>query len=181
MSMIDLLPKRYLKNQYTEDVQQALDKQSNRRQRAQEDFLAQLDVQTATWGLDLWERALGIRTDATKPLPFRRSRIESKLRAQGITTKSMIKNVAESFSNGAVEIVPHSAEYLFEVKFVGTLGIPPNMDDLSAAIEEIKPAHLAYRYIYTYVTHGQLKGFTHAQLAPYTHNQIRNKEGIDLG
>ena len=49
-------------------------------------------------------------------------------------TKAMIQNVAESFSNGAVDILEYSSEYRFEIKFTGTLGIPPNMEDLTATI-----------------------------------------------
>ena len=152
MSLIDLVPSYHKSSKYTADILQAMDRQTEKLLNAKDDLLAQLNVRTATWGLELWEKALGIQIDATKPYPFRRSRIESKLRAQGITTKIMIKNVAESFSNGVVDIIEHPELYLFDVKFIGTLGIPPNMDDLSAAIEEIKPAHLAYRYIYTYFT-----------------------------
>ena len=69
----------------------------------------------------------------------------------------MIQNVAESFSNGAVDVLEYPAEYRFEIKFTGTLGIPPNLDDLSAALEEIKPAHLAYDYIILYRTWGELE------------------------
>lgn len=49
-------------------------------------------------------------------------------------------------------------------------------DKLKAAVEKIKPAHLAVEYVYTYVTHGEIKGkpYTHAQLASYTHDYIRN-------
>lgn len=161
MSLIGMIPPYHANSKYTADVQQALDRQTERLLQDKEDLLAQLDVQTATWGLALWERALGIKTDASKPLPFRRSRIESKLRSQGVTTKIMLKNVAESFSNGVVDVIEHSAQYLFDIKFVGTLGIPPNMGDLSAAIEEIKPAHLACRYIYTFITWDQMESYHH--------------------
>ena len=161
MSLIDLVPSYHKNSKYTADILQAMDQQTEKLLNAKDDLLAQLNVRTATWGLELWEKALGTQIDAIKPSPFRRSRIESKLRAQGITTKIMIKNVAESFSNGVVDIFEHPELYLFDVKFIGTLGIPPNMDDLSAAIEEIKPAHLAYRYIYTYITWDKVETYRH--------------------
>ena len=85
----------------------------------------------------------------------------------------MIQNMAESFSNGEVAVIEDAANYHFDIKFVGTIGIPPNMDDLTAAINEIKPAHLTYAYIYVYNTHGNLAAYTHAQLAAYTHAQLR--------
>jgi prefoldin subunit 5 len=67
----------------------------------------------------------------------------------------------------------HPAEYKFDVKFVGTVGTPPNMDDLTAAIEDIKPAHLIYTYIILYRMHGELAGKTHGELSAYTHNRLR--------
>jgi hypothetical protein len=71
----------------------------------------------------------------------------------------MIQNVAKSFSNGDVDIVEDNTDYQFTVKFVGTMGIPPNMDDLTAAIEDIKPAHLAFIFEYTYITWAEFDSY----------------------
>ncbi|MBE6831069.1 MAG: DUF2313 domain-containing protein [Ruminococcaceae bacterium] len=180
MTLIDMLPPNYKGSDPDIQIQAALNKQVQKLMDAKDDLLLQLNVRTATWGLAIWEKALALTTDVSKPVEFRRSRIESKLRSQGVTTKAMIKNVAESFSNGIVDVDEHAAEYRFDIKFIGTLGIPPNMDDLTAAIEEIKPAHLAFVYIYTFITHAQLKRYTHAQLAQFTYDNIRNGEGINL-
>lgn len=181
MQLIDMLPPRHQNSKYTVDVQQAFTRQMEKLLQSKEDIFLQLNVKSATWGLELWERALGISIEKDKALAFRRSRIESKLRSQGVTTKAMIKNAAESFSNGLVEIIEHPEIYRFDVKFVGTMGNPPNMEDLTAMIEEIKPAHLAYQYIYTFVTNRQISRFTHAELAQFTNTQIRNGEGLNLG
>lgn len=181
MQLIDLLPHRHSASSYTVEIQQAISRYAEKLLKEKDAILAQLTVATATWGLELWERELGIPTEAEKPYSLRRSRVNSKLRSQGVTTIAMIKNIAESFSNGIVDIIEHPEVYQFDVKFVGTLGRPPNMEDLTAAIEEIKPAHLAYRYIFLYVTHQHLRQLTHEELAAYTHAQIRNGEGINLG
>ncbi len=178
MALIDLLPSYYQNSKEAADLQNSLTAQIEAIQNTKEDLFQQLHVNTATWGLKYWETALGLDTDISKSYGFRRSRVESKLRSQGITTKAMIQNMAESFSNGSVSIVEHAPEYRFNVKFTGTLGVPPNMEDLTAAIEEIKPAHLAFVYVYTFVLNSHIKQFTHAQLAQFTHYQIRNGEGI---
>lgn len=136
---------------------------------------AQLALDTATWGLTLWEKALGLSPEAGKDPEYRRSRCRSKLRGQGTTTAAMLRNVAESFSNGAVEIIEYPAESRFEVKFVGTIGVPPNMDDLTAAIEDIKPAHLAYSYLILYRTWDKVAGMTWDEAGAYTWDQL--KEG----
>jgi len=161
MALIDMLPPNYNSSDPDVQIQAALNKQVQKLIDAKDDLLLQLNVRTATWGLTIWEKALALTTDVSRPIDFRRSRIESKLRSQGITTKAMIKNVAESFSNGIVDVNEHAAEYRFDIKFIGALGIPPNMDDLTAAIEEIKPAHLAYLFIYTYITWNSVEQYHH--------------------
>ncbi|MTI57494.1 MAG: DUF2313 domain-containing protein [Geosporobacter ferrireducens] len=116
-----------------------------------EETCSQFFVDTATYTLERWERELGIPVNNTKPIAYRRSVITSKLRGSGTVTVELIKNVSESFINGEVEVVENPESYRFTIKFVGVRGIPPNMDDLKKAIEEIKPAHLTAVYHYTYL------------------------------
>ena len=113
---------------------------------AVEDCMAQLDVETATWGLSIWEEALGLPVEVERPMAFRRSRIIAKLRGQGTTTVTAIQNVAASFSNGEVEVTEIPEEYRIRIHFVGAIGLPPNLADLKAAIAEIIPAHLGVGY-----------------------------------
>ncbi len=176
MKLIDLLPDFYANSSQVLEIQGAFEHWSEALSAAKEDLFLQFNVESATWGLTIWEKALGLEIDVTKPYGYRRTRIMSKLRGSGTTTKAMINNVAESFSNGVVTVLEHSSENRFEIKFTGTLGIPPNMDDLTAALEEIKPAHLAYSYVYVYRLHSQLSAYTHAQLSSYTHETLRNGE-----
>lgn len=121
-----------------------------------EDVLKQFYVETATWGLGLWEQMLGLSSYAGKPDEQRRSRIISKLRGMGTVTVNLVKNVAESYVYGTVEVTENPAAYSFTVRFVDPLGIPPNLADVQAAIEEIKPAHLAVIYEFTYTVVGDL-------------------------
>ena len=171
--LMELLPDAYKSSAEVVELQGAFGHWSDALDAARDALFAQMFVQTATFGLKSWEAALGIETDETRNINFRRARVLSKLRGAGTTTKAMIQNVAESFSNGDVAILEYNGESRFEVKFVGTIGIPPNMDDLTDAIEEIKPAHLAYTYVFVYRTHAELSHLTHAQMAAYTHDTLR--------
>jgi len=173
MELIDLLPDYYRNSSEVVTLQGAYQHWTDGLKAARDDFVAQLNVASATWGLKQWETALGLKTDVSKSYEYRRTRIMSKMRGQGTTTKKMIQNVAESFSNGTVSIIEYNSENRFEIKFTGTIGVPPNMDDLTAAIEEIKPAHLAYSYVYIFRTYAQLAGFTHTQLKAYSHKTLR--------
>lgn len=168
------LPENYMGSPETCAIEDAIEPEVIGVWDAQGSLMDQLFVDTATWGLDLWERDYGLETDKSKPDDFRRSRIISKIRSQGTATKEMIKNAAESFSGGETEIIEYPSEHRFEVKFSGTVGTPPNMDDLTEAIEDIKPAHLAYSYVYIFVLYKELKPYTHEQLSKYTHKEIRN-------
>lgn len=172
MTLLEYLPSCY-GGPEIRAIQGALDVQAEKLLAARDGLMEQLNVETATWGLSTWEKALGLRTDVSKDLEYRRSRIKSKLRGQGTTTVAMIQNVAESFSNGQVDVLEHPAEYRFDIKFTGTIGIPPNMEDLTAAIEEIKPAHLAYDYIIIFRTWEMVAGMTWNEAAAYTWDQLR--------
>lgn len=122
-----------------------------------QELLDQFYVQTAAgWGLDRWEEMLGLPGYADKSLDQRRSRIISKLRGMGTVTAALIKNVAESYTNGMVEVAEYPETYSFIVTFADQHGIPPNYEDLQAAIEEIKPAHLTVDYLLRYLIWNEL-------------------------
>jgi Uncharacterized protein conserved in bacteria (DUF2313). len=175
MNLIDLLPDYYNGCPQVVELQGTFGNWTDALLEAKSDLFSQVNVSTATWGLNIWEKTLGIEPDVSKPYAYRRSRIMSKLRGAGTTTIAMIQNVAESFSNGEVTIIEHNNENRFEVKFTGTIGMPPNMDDLTEAIEEIKPAHMSYSYIYIFTTNQTLHAYTHSRLSAYTHYQLRNE------
>lgn len=149
-----------------------------RRAAADVDFtMLQLWPQTASgWGLELWETAYGIPVEVDKDTEFRRTRIVSKLRGQGTPTAELIRAVAASFVNGEVEVVEHSGEYYFVVKFVSVLGVPPNIEDLTAAINEIKPAHMRFVYEYIFRQWQSLRPYTWGQLAGKTWKEAREEE-----
>lgn len=176
MNLMSRLPDYYLNSSEVITLQKAIEKEGNLSQSAVEDLLLQLFVDTATWGLTSWEKVYGIKTDITKDYDLRRSRIKSKMRGTGTTTMEMIKNVAESFVNGLVEIVEHNEQYKFDIKMMSVIGIPPNMEDLKDAIEELKPAHLAYEIILKFNTHEMIRSFTHNYLKEKTYIGIREED-----
>lgn len=124
------------------------------------DTASQLFVDTATWGLALWEKQIGIYTNVSKSYAERREIIKARMRGGGTSTKAMIQSVAESFSGGDVGIIEDNANCSFIVQFVGIKGIPPNMQGLIDALETIKPAHLAYSFKYTYTVWDMVGGLT---------------------
>ena len=177
-SLISKYPDFYINSPEFVDIQAALEPEILELWNAKNSILAQLDVETATWGLKFWEQTIGIAVDESKDLNHRRSTIKAKLRGAGTTTLEMVKSIAESFSNGKVELIEHSAISKVELHFISRLGIPPNMEDLTTTLREVFPAHLTWEYIYIYHTHKQLSRFTYAELSFYTHKQLQEDEDL---
>jgi hypothetical protein len=142
-----------------------------------EDIILQMHINTATWGLDIWEKTLNLVTFTDKPYTQRRERILATLRGMGGVNAELLKDVAESYDGGEIEIINNSAAYQFTVKFISTLGTPENLDDLKAVVEEIKPAHLevlwAFRYllikeIHNVMTLSEMETHVLTDFAPFT-------------
>ncbi len=137
-----------------------------------DDFLLQLSVDTATWGLAIYESDLKIPTDNSKPYEYRRSVIKSKMRASGKLDRLLIKLTCDAFTNGNV-VVSFNGHII--VKFTSVRGIPPNMSDLQAVLEEIKPAHLGIDYEFTYTTWGEVKAITWMNAATGTWEDLKTR------
>ncbi|MEK3985112.1 hypothetical protein CA600_17715 [Paenibacillus sp. VTT E-133280] len=137
------------------------------------DVLDQAFVETATVSLGRWEAELGLNIDSSKSYATRREMIKAKLRGNGTTTPEMIQRTASAFSGGVVEVKEVPDEYRFEIHFVSTLGIPPNMAGLIQIIEEIKPAHLAYEFVFSYTWWDSVKVLTWENAHSKTWNELR--------
>ena len=177
MDLIELLPGRLLNSKEVLNFENAINSIMIMAENEKDELFKQFNLETATWSLDIWEKQYGIKIDANKDYSLRRSRVMSKMRGTGTTTVEMIKNVAESFVNGLVEIVEHNEQYKFDIKMMSVIGIPPNMEDLKDAIEELKPAHLAYEIILKYNTWGMIKEkkLTWADVKKRTWKQLREE------
>lgn len=177
--LMSYLPEAYEGSPETITIQRAMQPEMDELWVGRDSLLQQLDPRTATWGLAKWEEAFGLSVDESKDIECRRSRVVAKLRGNGTTTVALIKEVSESFSNGQVDVAEFYGEYRLEIRFVGTVGVPPNMDDLQEILESIIPAHLDWAFVIYYRTHVQLTPYTYAQLAAFTHHTIREGELTD--
>ncbi|MEG0775504.1 YmfQ family protein [Clostridium sp.] len=151
-TLLSYMPLYYRKSKIIDNINSSNALELNRFHSRLDNILNQFFIDKADFTLERWESELGLDVNNNLNVDYRRSRIKSKLRGQGTVTVSLIRNVAESFSNGEVDLIENNAAYEFTIKFVGVKGIPPNMEDLKKAIEEIKPAHLNYKFEYTYLT-----------------------------
>lgn len=120
--------------------------------------LDQFFARTATWGLADWEKELNLQPEPGFNDQERRDRIVAKLRGYGTCTISLVKQVAEAYEKGAVEVIQDHGLYKIIIKFVDTAGIPPNIDNLRAALREVVPAHLGVEFEYNYLIWSELDG-----------------------
>lgn len=143
------------------------------------DVLNQYYPESATWALDRYEKDLQIVVDVGKPNDQRRSVIISKMRGSGKVSGSMIKNVAEAYDGGTVDVAVSAAEYKIIITFIDTMGTPSNLDDLKKALDDIKPAHMTLVYELRFYTYAELKasGKTYAEVAATgkTYAEIYNR------
>lgn len=122
-----------------------------------------------------WEQILGLSVTPEKPDSERQSKITSQLRSSGTLSRSRLKEIALSFKNGEVEFVEDTSNYSFIVKFISTLGKPPNFDDFMSAVEKTVPAHLKVTYEFTFNTNKHLTKYNYKTLKDFTHMQLRNE------
>lgn len=173
--MLSYLPDYYATSRVMSSIMDSQGSEMDILWQAVDEVLQQYFLSTATWGLDLWESELGIPVDLTKPTEQRRSVILSKLRGIGTVTVSLIKSVAEAYDGGSVDVSVQPEAFTFTVKFIDTLGVPPNLDDLKAVIGEIKPAHLEVEYSFTYTPWGELKQTTWESLKSFSWGEVMTR------
>lgn len=176
MPLIARYPDFYRGSPEFKSLQDALEPEIQALWERRDSVMNQLSPETATWGLRYWEQTLGIPVEMEKDLDFRRSRVCSKMRGSGVTTVAMIQNVSESFSNGAVDVTEYPKQFRLEIKFIGTHGVPPNMDDLTQTLREIMPAHLQWDYVLVYNTWAVAGTLTWNQAGTMTWRQLRERD-----
>lgn len=110
-----------------------------------DEILKQFYVETATeWGIELWEKELGIVARYGASLDERRRKVLAKLQGHDTATVAFIKAIAENFYS-PVEIVQNVSAYSFTVRLIDPQAFI-DLQDMKEAVEEVKPAHLAAVY-----------------------------------
>lgn len=173
MKLMEYLPWYYQENEKMRILQETIEIAVKKYEDKQKEMIDNCFIQTATTLLSRYETILQLDISSEKENEFRRERLKAKVRGRGATTKQLIQEVAKSFSNGEVEVIEDNKNSCFFVKFVGTLGVPANIKDLQITIEEIKPAHLSFEFIYTYNTWNNLERLTWEQAIAHTWEEIR--------
>ena len=160
LRLIDDLPEYYRESAEVIAIMSGHEHAIDRSNLLADDLLNQLFVESATWGLDIWERIFGIETILNKPIAERRYVLLAKIRGHGSLTKAKLTEVAGAFYGGEVEVTDEPELYRVRVKFVSSYGVPPNLDDVAKSLGEIIPAHLELVFDYSYLLIRDVNAFT---------------------
>lgn len=113
------------------------------------DVKDQFFVETATWGLDSWEKILDITANYKLDYGTRRAKILSKINSNAIVSREFLTNLINLFTaDKSGKIIEHNNEYWFEV-CVNIDGIISDGDiNIRDAVEVFKPAHLGFKMVF---------------------------------
>lgn len=171
------MPEYYYTSDLTKNILTATANEFNRFLINCDQTQKELRIYSAENSLDQYEKDFVLPVSNNYETSYRISKIISKLRGQGIITVERIKDIAEAYSNGKVEVSKIPSEFRLIITFVGTKGIPPNLDDLKNILNSLKAGDWIIEYKFRYTTFEEMKNYTHADLKQYTHDYIRNKLG----
>ena len=150
-NMIEYLPLYERQSFVINEILKAYDREFRNSEQSLEVYERNLLIDTAIEDLHLFERDLGIKTNPKLNYRQRREQIISRnIASFAQTTETVIQSVAAAYSNGEVEVNPTTVPGVYNIKFVGTKGIPDNLPGLKEAIDIIAPAHLQFDYLFTY-------------------------------
>ena len=166
--LIDLLPERYLASPEVGAAAGIIWVLGEVFRARALDWLAQLCIDTATWGIVHWEREYGVTPQATDTLDDRRSRVKAKLRAPQTVTAAMLENLTDSYINGQSEVTELPRQHKVKIRFNGEYGVPANLESLTAALLEVLPSHVVYEYLYRYLLVREVHGMTINELQSHT-------------
>ena len=190
MNLIEQYQYFYSKSKIFSVIQEILSEECHKDKMYYQDLLNQFFIKSATWGIYKWEEFAGIPTPTEYvDIETRRSNVLAAIRSRDTTTVEKIRVVSESYSNGECQVIEDNPNYTFYIKFIGVRGIPKRIDELRKSIERIKPAHLAFDFIYSYLIWDEFDAFnkswdewdalnlTWDELEVYME---KNKGGVDI-
>lgn len=97
----------------------------------------------------IYEKAMGITPRAGQTLEDRRSTIEARWKSAGKVDVALLRAVADSWKKGEVNV--DFVDGKLALAFNSVYGVPEDLEGLLAAIDEVKPAHLALVYTLRYL------------------------------
>ena len=149
MQMVHNLPQQYRGDPWILALADAILGVLEGQRECSQSIRAQLSLETITWALEIEERAAGITPPLGATLESRRSVLAARYRSSGKVTIEQIQAVADAWRNGEVEV--SFPDGRIHVQFIGSFGVPEDLEGLKEAISRVIPAHLPVDYLLRYL------------------------------
>lgn len=156
--IIDNLPREYRGDPWVRALLDAVQAQDAAQRGRADEVAAQLLLDTLTFNLSTEERVAGITPAPGAPVKDRLSALSAKWRSGGKVDIGQLQRVCDAWRNGEVE-VSYQGDTI-HLQFVGSLGVPEDMAGLLAAVEDVRPAHLAITYALRYLLVREVSAMT---------------------
>lgn len=107
----------------------------------------EINPQTCTWSIGIWEWVYGIETDESLPIEYRRQRILAKIIGVRPINPEIIRRGVAALIGGEldeIEVNDFVGPYRFEVILHPSGKSPFNYARIFEYVREIKPSHLAF-------------------------------------
>lgn len=153
--MIKFLPGYYRKSQVLTDMYSILQAAFENT----EDYINAEDLKlfiTTTDDFTRHEKDVGL-SSVTADIETKRSRILARLCGNDVLTVSALIELVTTYDKTGCTISEDYANYTVTIIFSGRTGTPYNIDEIKAAVEEVKPAHIQIEYEYITNTWGDAK------------------------
>ena len=149
MQMVHNLPQQYREDPWILALADAILGVLEGQRECSQSIRAQLSLETITWALEIEERAAGSTPPLGATLESRRSVLAARYRSSGKVTIEQIQAVADAWRNGEVEV--SFPDGRIHVQFIGSFGVPEDLEGLKEAISRVIPAHLPVDYLLRYL------------------------------
>ena len=177
VDILRYLPEFLQKDEIFKYTNDADSKEHERIRISLQDILDQCFVQTATWGLPVWEDLVGI-TDRTSATKKRRANIIAKLQASySVTLQFMDDLINRYVINHAFTVTDVPSDYRVDIELQD--GTVLDWNGLQQAIRTWIPAHLGWRFIAKTFTGGSINFGGHVSLADIITIGAQNEYNID--
>lgn len=105
------------------------------------DIVKQIFVETATWGLEDWEKVYGLKHNEEDTYLQRREQLKIKIKGANTVTRDNLNQMVNTVAPGKdAEIVENVAPNVFRVD----IGTAAALEEIRKVIDIYKPAHLTY-------------------------------------
>lgn len=153
--MIERLPGYYRKSKVVTDLYDVIQKVLNK---VANDISAEdlrLFIMT-TDNFTLHEKDVGL-SEIIADRETKRSRVLARIQGNNLLTKTELESLIKIYDKSGCTIIEDYPKYTVVILFSGMTGVPYNIEQIKAAVEEVKPAHIKVEYDFRYNTWSEVK------------------------